>query len=174
MEIQIKTTYDSKAMTDLTRVVKSLRAGKEKFVRFLGWLLVVLGIVMGPGVCLVGMKPWSQFNWMAPVISVVLFFILRNDEKFNASSAWRNIPVKQRENVTTFGEEEFVAVTQAGETHWPYKKIYRMFETEDYFILLQNKNGGQVFDKKGFEKGSPAKFKTFMEEKTGKTVEYFK
>ena len=47
----------------------------------------------------------------------------------------------------------------------PYFKIYKIFETKEYFYLYTDENHSLILSKDGFEIGTPRKFTEFIKKK---------
>lgn len=166
--IVIQTTADQRAMTALARVLrKTLRRGRSGPVRALAWFVVVLEAFLTVSYLRGG------FGWLPnALMGLFLLGCLLLDDRVNGERNLRRILPENRTVNAAFSEDScYVHRTQSGESRWPYRQIKLIAETEDYFILLLDRNHGQVYDKKGFSWGTQEEFRALLEKKTGLKIQ---
>ncbi len=71
-----------------------------------------------------------------------------------------------------FTEDGFQAEQPGVSSTYRYDRIYKACEAPGYFVLFLDKEHGTVVDMGGFTQGTADGFRAFLEEKTGKPVEY--
>jgi len=174
MHFVIQTTYDRKALTVMARTLrKTLRRKGSRRSAVFGSLVVILAGVLlfaklGSGA---GFDAGDAVTPTAACVIVVTFFA---QDFLNGWLAGRKMLPGTERGETVFTEEGFVTTTAAAETHWNHTQIKAAYETKDYFVFFLSNRHGQVYDKTGFLEGTPDTFRTFIQEKTGRPVEYIK
>ena len=70
-----------------------------------------------------------------------------------------------------FREDNYEIRSDDGITFWQYGMIAHIAETRYFFVFVFNKNHAQAFDKDGLSGATVEEFRTFVEEKTGMTIQ---
>ena len=112
---------------------------------------------------------WTKAGgWLVNVLmAAIMLACILGEDTVNGIVGLRQILPASREVNATFRDSGYVHRAQSGESWWPYSQIRAAVETADYFVLLSEQGGGQVYDKKGFSWGSPEEFKELIRRKTG-------
>ena len=166
--IVIQTTLDRKAMTTLARITRrTLRRGRNGPVRMLAWFVVVLETFLTWVYIRGGQGGWP----VNMLLAVIMLACILTEDQVNGMVSLRQILPASREVNATFRDSGYVHRAQSGESWWPYSQIRAAVETADYFVLLSEQGGGQVYDKKGFSWGSPEEFKELIRRKTGLSIQ---
>lgn len=161
----VQTTLDLKAMTALARVTrKTLRRGRKGPVRMLAWFVVAAEAFL-TWVYIRG----GQDGWLTNVLlGLIMLAAILGEDPANGLAALRRIPPGSREVNTTFSDEScYICRSQSGESWLPYQQIKAACETRDYFVILMDRNQGQVFDKKGLTWGTAEELRELIRKKTG-------
>ena len=66
---------------------------------------------------------------------------------------------------TTISIDFFQLYFKVEKTIYPYFKLYKIFETKDYFYLYIDKENAVLIDKKGFKLGTASEFTVFIKKK---------
>jgi len=175
MEFRIKTEYDQQALKVLANTLrKTLRRKRSKRSHIFGWLVIVLGLTVTVLDLLIGEQSFDV-GTAATIGAVLLVFLtMLNEDALNGWIAGRNQMPNMKHTETVFGPEEYTSVTQPARTTWRYDQILAAYERPGYFVFFLSPKHGQVYDKSGFEMGTPEEFRDFIAEKTGKPVEWIK
>ncbi len=163
--IVIQSTLDRRAMTVLARVNrKTRRRGRSAPVRTLAWFIVLLETFLTVVYLRAGQRGWE----VNALLGLFLLGCILGEDRVNGALALGRIAPDRREVNAAFQEDScYVHRTGAGESWWPYSQIKAAAETADYFVLLSEQGGGQIYDKKGFSWGSPEEFRELIRKKTG-------
>ena len=170
--IVIQTSVDRRAMTALARVNrKTFRRGRSGPVRLLAWFVVFLETFL-TAVYIRG----GQSGWLTNVLlAAIMLAAILGEDWANGLVGLRDLPANRREVNAAFRDEScYVCRTQAGEDWWPYKQIMAAAETKDYFVLFLDRRHGQIYDKKGFSRGTPAEFRSLIQKKTGHKPQFIR
>ena len=166
MEFVFETDYDRKAMTAMARGLrKTVRKKHSRRTHVFGWIVIVLALLLS--------WPSGQVDggdvvtWIA--VAVMLLAMIFEDRLNGYFARKRMLPGTAHARAT-FSEDGYRSETQMGNTEWMYENITAMAETGDYFVFLFSKNHAQVYDKRTLTGGTVEDFRTFIGEKTGKTV----
>lgn len=84
----------------------------------------------------------------------------KNSKEFHSDKVQNNLV-----NTYSFYEKYFVVKNKMGKDKISYYKLYRVFETENYFYLYLDKINILVLDKSGFLLGTTQDFKKFIKRK---------
>ena len=173
MDFLFETTYDQKSMTVMARVLrKTVRKKHSRFTHIFGWFMVAFCIGMmffAEG----GFSLSSQtVITLLAVIAITVTLIF--EDQLNGYTGRKRLPPGVSCATTIFSEDGYHSSVDLGESNWNYDKVYQLAETEDYFVFIFSQSHGQVYDKKSLKGGSLEEFKTFIEEKTGKTFVFVK
>lgn len=157
-------------MTALARVNrKTFRRGRSGPVRLLAWFVVLLEAFLT-----VAYIRGGQSGWLTNVLlAAIMLSAILGEDWANGLMGLRGIPANRREVNAAFQDGScYVLRTQAGEEWWPYQQIMASAETKDYFVLMLDRRHGQVYDKKGFSRGTPEEFRSFIHKKTGQKPQF--
>lgn len=93
-----------------------------------------------------------------------------------SASMYHNFNTKLRDTEMTyrFGDDGFEIVERLGSSRSSYEAITTAAESDRAYLLMTAGNAGLLLPKSGFRQGSPEEFRSFLEEKTGKPVPYYK
>lgn len=175
MEYQIKTTYDRKALTVMARTLrKTLRSRRSRIVHVFGWLAVALALLVLLARGLIGELSFDGPTVVTVTSAVIVFLALIKEDTINGWAAGRQMLPNMRETLTAFESGTYASMTDAAQTIWKYTQIQGVYETADYFVFFLSARHGQIYDKAGFEEGTPDGFRTFIAEKTGKQPVFVK
>lgn len=166
----IQTEIDHRAMTALARANrKTLRRGQSGPVRALAWFVVALELFLTVTYVRGGETDWP----VNALLGLFMLGCLLLEDRIGGAAALRRIPPDRRTVNATFqgDSSSYVHRTRAGESWQLYSQLRAAVETEDYFILLQDRRHGQVYDKKGFSWGTPQEFRELIHKKTGLKIE---
>lgn len=167
--IVVQTTVDQKSMTTLARVSrKTLRRGRSGPVRTLAWFVVALEAFLTVSYFRGGFGGWLPNTLMGLFMLACLLL----EDRINGAVLLRQVPQEGRTVNVTFSDEScYVCRTQSGESRWPYSQIRLIAETEDAFVLLQDRSHGQVYRKDGFSWGTPEELRALLEKRTGLKIQ---
>ena len=88
---------------------------------------------------------------------------------------WRkNQPKGGTQCVHTFYDDHFTAVNGSLSQTVQYDDLFVIEETNEVFALRRDRNGAAILPKSAFTAGSPDDFRTFIEEKTGKSIKFIR
>ena len=149
---------------------KVMRRKRSLFVRIFGGAAVV----MAAGLGLLRFGGGDFHGWIDIALAAGLLAIILLEDWMNGTFAARQIGPENAEVTTAFDEDGYTNFADGASGHWPYGKIQAFCETRDYFVFLMDVQRGQVYDKSGFTEGTADEFRSFIREKTGKTVQYIK
>jgi len=174
MRFVIRTTYDQKALTIMSRVLrKTLRRKSSRRSTVFGALVVILA-----GVLLLfrvsGGNGFDARDGLTFAVAVVIIVTFCTQDVLNGWLAGRKMLPGTEKGETVFERDGYVTTTAAAETHWKHSQIKAAYETKDYFVFFLSDRHGQIYDKHGFLEGSSEEFREFISEQTGKPVEYIK
>ena len=117
----------------------------ETFSRVICVLDLILGgLLLGKGICLRRATAWS---------------VLRS-----ATGGERRVLLT--------GEDIQVEQPDVKKAVFYYPAVTAFYETEGYFILTVSDRTAVILDKAGFTQGTVPEFRTFIQERTGKTAQF--
>ncbi|MBO4931634.1 MAG: YcxB family protein [Clostridia bacterium] len=174
MEFVFETAYDAKATTAMAKVLrKTVRRKHSRRSHIFGWIVVILSLLLT--LPLDGEPFVFEFRmlvtWVVTLMILIVFFC---EDRLNGAVARKNMIGGAGKVQCTFTEEHYVSVAEIGTTEWHYGKIEGIAETGDYFVFVFGKNHAQVYDKRSLTGGTEEDFRTFLTEKTGKTIQNIK
>ena len=94
-----------------------------------------------------------------------LFYRYYSQEKIVKNELKGESIQKQKEYTFVFYENQFCVKEGLKKQIVPYNKIYKVFETSDYFYMYTDKTHSLMLAKCGFEKGNSEDFGAFMKKK---------
>lgn len=174
MEFHVETEYNQKTLAVMARAVRKTLSKKRSIVTYVfGWFLVALLLLMlipldGEGFVL---DATTVINFVALIVLVVTLMF---EDQLSGYFSRKRMPKGMEKAEVTFTEEDFVSVTGVGETRWNYSAIVAMAETRGYLVFMLNRNFGHAYDLSQLRGGTAEEFRTFLQEKTGKTVQVVK
>ena len=172
MEFVFETDYDQRALTAMARALrKTLRRRRSLIAHFFGLLIVALAVIL----------TIPAFNneefvltvnifvtWLAAIVILVVVF---GEDSINGYIARRRMIMGMESARTVFTDEGYRSETEVGTTEWKYERIDMIADTRGYFVFLFDKSHAQVYDQSRLTGGTPAEFRRFIIEKTGKSVQ---
>ena len=167
MEFTFEMHYDRKALTAMAKGLrKTVRKKHSRRSHIFGWIVIVLALLLSwPSADGVAKK--DVVTWL---VIVVLLLVLLFEDCLNGWIAKKRMLPGTDHAIATFSEDGYRSETAMGTTEWKYENISAMTEMPDYFLFLFGKNHAQVYDKRNLTGGTTEEFRTFIQEKTGKTV----
>ncbi len=170
MEFVFETIYNQKALTAMAKGIrKTVRKKMTKRSHIFGWIVIALAVLL----TLVGIKDGFEITanrivtWLA---ALMIFIVLLFEDKINGYFARKRMLPGTEKSKATFTQEGFRSETVVGNTEWNYDRILIIAETKDYFIFVFSISHAQVYDKNNLSGGNADEFRTFICERTGKTV----
>lgn len=162
-----ETEYDKKSLKAMARVLrKTVRRKHSIRTHIFGIIVILLALLLTLGN---GFKITSQsvVTWIAmlAVIIVMLF-----EDALNGSLAKKRMMPGMLKSRTTFGEDGYRSETEIGTSEFKYDGVNLIGEYRDYFVFVFGKNHAQVYDKRSITPDDPDGFRTFIQEKTGKSI----
>ena len=166
----VETRHDTRAMTAMARALRrTLRKKHSRVSHIAGWTLVVLALLL--------LLPRDGKPFVLNAAAVVnllaaaaITAALLWEDRINGWAAARRILPGTGTGVTCFADDCYRAVFPVGKSEWQYSAIVQAAETKEYFVLIFSQNHAQVYPKAGFTTGTPAEFRSFLAEKTGKSI----
>lgn len=119
---------------------------------------------------------WASFRagdsrwWVNGAVALFLLAIVVWEDQVNAKFSSKYILPDAREVTAVFLEDFYKQTSKAADSRFQYDQIQAVCETKDYFLLYLSRNLGQIYDKKGFTKGTAMAFRQFLSNKTGLQV----
>ena len=170
MEFRFVTEYNQKALTTMAKALrKTVRKKKNRRSRIFGWVVVVLALLLMFFAGDEGFRLDLRTVVTGIVVLIMIAALIWEDQMNGYFARKRMLPGTDKAEAV-FGEEEYTSETAAGRTQWKYEKIDVFAEDEAYFIFVFGVNHAQVYDKRSLSGGTEELFRSFIEEKTGKTV----
>lgn len=167
MEFVNHTVIGSKELTALARGArKSVRRKKGRIVRGMGALIIALNVFFAWTSLRIGDSRW----WVNGVLALFLLVVIFGEDWLNGRISAKYIMPEAQEVTASFGDEMYAHASKMSDSRFTYDQIQAVCETADYFLFYLNRNLGQIYDKKGFTKGTPMAFREFITRKTGLTV----
>jgi hypothetical protein len=171
--MEIQTTYDQKTLTAMAKVLrKTTRKKKNIAVRIFGWAVILFYVLLELSLFLMGEFVLNGRTAITLLAVLLILLAILLEDRLNGLEASRRMLPGTQEARAVFSDTEYTVTTQAAETHWKYQKLQKACETKEYFVFLFDQNHAQAFAKAGFAQGTPDELRTFIQEKTGKPVEY--
>ena len=166
MEFVFVTDYDLRGLAAMARGLrKTVRKRHSRRTRIFGAIVLLLGLLLSwPGETI---DARNILTWA--VLAIMVLVMIFEDRINGFFSRKRMIPGTEHAR-SVFTEENFRSETEVGTTEWKYDKVTAMAETKEHFVFLYGKNHAQIHDKRTLTGGTVDQFRTFLEEKTGKTV----
>ncbi len=171
MEFRFETVYHQQALTVMARTLrKTVRKKHSRRTHIMGVLVIALGIffILLPnenGVLLDG----SAIITLLAVAAILIAFF--REDQLNGLVAMKRMLPGLEKALTVFREDGYTSETAIGKSEWQYSNIHAIAETPEYFVFMFSNNHAQLYDKNHLSGGTASEFRSFIEEKTGKTVE---
>jgi len=172
MEYTFETVYDGKACTAIARALrKTVRRKRSLRTHIFGWIVILLGLFLSLPI---GDEEYvitasTVVTWIAVLaILIVLLF----EDRINGWIAQKRHLAGTEKVKAVFTEEGYTTAAEMAKTEWKYDKIHTLAETETYVVFLFSTMHGQVYDKRTLTGGTEDKFRAFLEEVTGKKMQY--
>ena len=169
MNITCKTVYDQKTMTDMATVLRrTIRKKRSRLTRLVAWGVMAL--------CL--LSAWIALPdlWLAGAnlaVAVLLLLVQIKEDALNAFFARRKAIPGMEKCTATFYPDHFETKTDGTQTAWQYDKILILAETKRAFIFVMGNNHAQAHVKAGLEGTTVDEFRSFLTQKTGKSIQRF-
>ncbi len=174
MKFTFETTYNQKALTAMAKGIrKPARKRMTARSHFFGWLVIALALLL----TLFSIKDGFELRanmvvtWLC---ALVIFVVLLFEDGINGYFARKRMLSGTEKSKACFTEENFRSETEVGSTEWNYDRILMLAETKDYFILVFSISHAQVYDKSTVCGGTADEFRTFICDRTKKTMAYIK
>ncbi|MBQ8333296.1 MAG: YcxB family protein [Clostridia bacterium] len=169
MEFQFETDYSRKALTAMAKAVrKTVRKKRSRRTHIFGWIVLVIGLLLALPL---GEDDAIQAgDILGFFISGLLLVVLIFEDRLNGLIAGTRMLPGMKHNSAVFGEENYTTSNEMGKTEWHYDKIDALAESRDYFVFVFGNNHAQVYGKSGISGGTADEFRSFITEKTGRTV----
>lgn len=169
MELRFETKLTADAMTVAARALrKTLRGKRSRLLRIWGWLIFAFDILM--------LIPLDGEAFVLDVriattllAGIILLSALLFEDRLNGLIGRKKTLCGTAESVFVFTDESYTSITALTESHFRYELIAALAESENYFVLLLDKNHVQPVDKRTLTGGTPEEFKHLLTEKTGKS-----
>ena len=168
MEFTCKTVYDHRALAAMSRALrKTLRKRIDCGLKVFAGVVTVIALItiLDP----------TQSLWVRGLYGILVFlmlFVQWKGDSLNAIFAKRKALPGTEVCRARFVPDHYETVTAGAATQWQYDRVLALVETSRYFIFILGRNHAQAFEKRCLERGSEAEFRTFLEQKTGKNVQY--
>ena len=171
MEFTFETHYDRKALTAMAKGLrKTVRKKHSRRSHFFGWIVFFLALLLSwPSAS--GVEKKDVVTW---IVMAILLLVTMFEDRLNGWIAKLRMLPGTDHSVATFSEDGYRSETAMGNTEWKYENISAMAEMPDYFVFLFSKNHAQVYDKRKLTGGTPEEFRSFLQEKTRKTITVLK
>ena len=174
MEFHFTTVYDHACMTAMAKALrKTVRRKRSRRTSIFGWALVAFVIVALWLPIVTGRRSADFGDWISLCSVAMVAFVLLREDSLNAFLAAKRMLPSSRKAEATFTDSGYRNVTEAAVTEWSYENIplAAICDVGDYVVFALNKTFAQAYDKRTLTGGSIEEFYSFIEEKTGKTVE---
>lgn len=167
MEFVNQTVIGTRELAALSRGNrKTVRKRRSIIVQFLAIFVIALNLFFAWVSWRVGDSRW----WLNMAVAVFLLVITLREDWFNLKLTGKHVVPEAQEVTSSFGADGFSQVSKATDSHFQYDQIEMICETSNYFLFYLDHNLGQVYDKKGFTKGTAMGFREFITRKTGLQV----
>lgn len=164
MEFINRTVIGTKELAALSRGNrKTVRKRRSMVVQLLALLVIALNLFFAWVSWRVGDGRW----WLNMAVAVFLLVITLREDWFNLKLTGKYVTPDAQEVTSSFDADGFSQVSKAADNHFQYSQIEMICETSNYFLFYLDHNLGQVYDKKGFTKGTAMAFREFIVRKTG-------
>ena len=162
----VKMTITEAACLPLSRVIlKQKRARRSILVR---WVLVAL--CAGFAVLNAVVGQWALVAVMV-VLGAAMAAVICLTPKMNAKRMFTALNPDLGEMVYTFTDQNVHVVDALEDGDIQYTSFVRLVETREQFLLFRGEYQANILPLAGFLKGAPEDFRTFIQEKTGRTYE---
>lgn len=160
MKILFKNTtqYTKEKYNDLVEFHKE-KYGRKIVFRIIALMLCFIYIVTFNIIN----KNWILLLVVAGII-IILYIIKNYKEKKQTQK--RNKAINKKKEFTFIFYKRYIKLKYARKYDIiPYFKIYKIFETKEYFYIYTDENHSLILSKDGFEIGTPRKFTEFIKKK---------
>ena len=166
MEFIFETIHDTYTMS---AVAKVLRKKQSIITRILCIALFVFGAYKATplGGNALNFSPASALSYIALLLLLVVALF---EDTVNGFFAQKRVGAGRLEITATFFEEHYCLQSDVDTTNWQYRNVNILVETKHFFLVVFNERHAQVFDKYTLSGGTEEEFRTFIQEKTGKTI----
>ena len=173
MEFHFTTVYDQACLTAMAKALrKTVRRRHSRRTSVFGWAIVLFVIALWLPI-VTGRRSADFGDWISLLAAAMVAFVLLREDRLNAALAAKRMLPTSRKAEATFTESGYRSVTEAATTEWNYENIplAAICEVGDYIVFALNKTLAQAYDKRSLTGGSIEEFYSFIEKKTGETVE---
>lgn len=174
MEFTFNTVYDQRAVVDMSRVLrKTLRKKRDRRARIFGWVVLGLGVLT---LIPLGEETFTlDFGTVTTMIAMLVVLVtLLFEDQIDSWVARKQILRGADQITSVFREESFLSDCEAGKTERRYDSIDMLAETQRYFVFLFRPRHALLYDKESLTGGTVEQFRTFITEKTGKSMQMVK
>lgn len=168
MEFTCKTVYDRKTLTAMSRALrKTLRKKIDRGLKIFSGVVMLIALItiLNP----------AESLWVRSLYGVLVFLMLFVQWKGDALNAifarGKNMPGMEVCR-TRFTPDWYETAATGVVTRWQYDKILAMAETGRYLILILGKNHAQALEKRCLEPDGMESFRAFLQEKTGRQIQF--
>ncbi|MBE7004958.1 MAG: YcxB family protein [Ruminococcaceae bacterium] len=169
---EVEQTYDVAALTALCRAARKTTRPVWRVIRGAVWVTFAVGTLLLAAQLALQSFGKGDLRLLLSVAVLLLFLLF--EDKLNAWVALRQMVPGTAHSTTVFGEDAYTVTTDTTQTRWQYENITALAETRRYYFCFLGKRHGQCFDKQGFRQGDSEAFRTFIEQKTGKSINTIK
>ena len=176
MNFEVRTVYTRDTAAAITALGRRQRNRRAWVMQVLLLALAGVFVVLGN---LNQILVWSKPGWkeagMALLLAVVLISAFRKErkqEQQQVDALWARWPDKGAALDFRFTEAGFSYRTPVSECRYEYSVLRELAEDGGYFYLFITGEMAYVLKKTDFTRGAPEEFRKFLEERTGKTVQF--
>lgn len=174
MEFRFETDYDHRGLTVMAHALrKTVRRKRSRCSHVFAWCIALLGVVVTVLRQMTG-EPWNLQNTLTCGMVLLMLLTMLTEDRLNAFFARKRMLAGTERAVCVFREDGYVSTTAAATTEFHYENVRSVCEIATHFAFFLGKQHGQIFDKASLTGGTVNQFRTFIQEKTGKTIETIK
>ena len=173
MEFHFTTVYDHACLTAMAKALrKTVRRRHSRRTNLFGYLLIAFVLLMWLPI-FAGRRSADLGDIVSLIAIIFVAIVLWKEDSLNALLAGKRMLPGSRRAEATFADSGYRNVTEAAVTEWSYENIplAAICDVGDYVVFALSKTFAQAYDKRSLTGGSIEEFYSFIEEKTGKTVE---
>jgi hypothetical protein len=169
VKFSFKTQYDFKTFIRISRAAR-------KTVRKQSSLILNLCSIMAGVALVIKYFPKEDMEISLSTVMIwitfgLLIIALLFQDVIEASFFKRATKPEDMTVSTEFGEEGYIIRSQGGDVNCKYSDIEALVEIDEGFVLCLGNNVYKMLSKENLTGGTADDFKTFIENKTGKSVQ---
>lgn len=138
---------------------------KRNFKKYIGYTFIIIFILFYLLICSIMVKNWKALSLIVIAMFVSAFYKIFLQKKIVKDEMESDKITEEKEFEFDFYDNYIIIKQDNEEEKIKYRKLYKAFETDNYFYIYINKDNAFILNKNGFVVGKEKEFHDFIAKK---------